>query len=180
MNAEKYFELKKSIIDNGYQADIEWSENLKPCEDIRDFLSEYIFVVCNSGMKAQIARGIFNNVILAMESGIPIWHVFKNFDKVNAINLVWGLKNHYFNEYLKANDKFEFCSSMPYMGKILKYHLAKNLGIDCIKPDRHLVRIANDFETDPFSMCKKLSDTTGDRLVTIDTVIWRAANLRLI
>ena len=106
--------------------------------------------------------------------------MFKNFDKVNAINYVWLFKDHYFEEYQKAEDTLEFCGTLPYMGDIIKYHLAKNLGFDCIKPDRHLVRIAEKYETDPFTMCQKLSDRLGDSLNTVDTVIWRAANLRLI
>ncbi len=179
MNPETYLELKQVIINRGYEADVEWAENVKPPEDVYDFLREYIFVVCNSGMRAQIAVGIFNNVILAIRGGIPVWDVFKNFSKVNAINHVLGLKNHYFKQYLAADDVLEFCGTLPYMGDVLKYHLAKNLGFDCIKPDRHLERIAKSYNTDPFSMCDKLSET-GDSLNTVDTVIWRAANLRLI
>lgn len=66
------------------------------------------------------------------------------------------------------------------MGDIIKYHLVKNLGFDCIKPDRHLERIAKSYKTDPFLMCQKLSEKLGDSLNTVDTVIWRAANLGLV
>lgn len=180
MNPHKYLDLKKAIIDAGYENDIQWAENVKPPNDVYDFLSEFIFVVCNSGMKAQIATKIFNRIIDAMKGGTPIWDVFKNFNKVNAINHVWGLKNHYFGEYCKAEDKFEFCGNLPYMGDTIKYHLYKNLGGNCVKPDRHLVRIANQYETDCFTMCQNLSDIIGDRVGTVDVVIWRAANLRLI
>ncbi len=179
MTPEKYLDLKQAIIDKGYEVDIRWAENVKPPNDVYDFLSEYIFVVCNSGMKSQIARVIFNKIILAINNNVPVWYVFKNFHKVNAINHLLGLKNHYFSEYLKAEDVLEFCSTLPYMGDIIKYHLAKNFGFDCIKPDRHLERIAEIYNTDPFSMCQKLSDELGDNLNTVDTVIWRAANLKL-
>ena len=66
------------------------------------------------------------------------------------------------------------------MGDIIKYHWAKNLGVNCVKPDRHLKRIAKTFNTNPFDMCQKLSEITGDNLNTVDTVIWRSANLGLI
>ena len=180
MKPRKYLDLKQAIIDKGYENDIQWAENVKPPNDVYDFLTEYIFIVCNSGMKAQIARGIFNKIILAINNGIPVWNVFKNFHKVNAINHVWGLKNHYFGQYQKSNNTLEFCGTLPYMGDIIKYHLAKNLGVDCIKPDRHLERIAKTYNTNPFDMCKKISNKIGDSLNTVDTVIWRAANLRLI
>ena len=49
-----------------------------------------------------------------------------------------------------------------------------------MKPDRHLVRIAEHYGTDCFTMCQKLSDEIGDRVGTVDYVIWRAANLKLI
>jgi len=180
MDANKYLDLKQAIIDKGYEADITWAENVKPPDDAHDFLSEYIFVVCNSGMKSQIARVIFDKIIVAINNNIPVWLVFKNFHKVNAITHVLGLKNHYFNQYLEADDTLEFCSTLPYMGDIIKYHLAKNFGYDCVKPDRHLERIAKNYNTNPFKMCQKVSDIVGDNLNTVDTVIWRAANLRLI
>jgi hypothetical protein len=180
MNPSKYLELKNKIIGLGYGSDIDWSENVSPPNDPYDLLQEYIFVVCNSGMKAQIAVGIFNRIIEAIINNIPIWLVFKNFHKVNAINHVYGLKNHYFNQYLKSSNVLEFCESLPYMGETIKYHLAKNLGFDCIKPDRHLVRISKTYGMDPFTMCGKLSEKTGDSLNTVDTVIWRAANQRIV
>ena len=180
MEQEFYLDLKTQIIARGYSCDIEWSENVKPPEDAYNFLGEYIFVICNSGMKAQIATQIFNKIILAIREGVPVWRVFKNFHKVNAINHVYGLKNHYFNKYQTAKNKLQFCGSLPYMGDIIKYHLAKNLGVDCIKPDRHLVRISKNHGTDPFLMCKRLSAITGDSLNTVDTVIWRAANLGIV
>ena len=180
MDALQYLTLKERIIDAGYENDVTWADNVKPPNDVYDFLFEFIFVVCNSGMKAQIAVGIYRKIIEAMENGNPVWSVFKNFHKVNAINHVWGMKNHYFCEYRKAEDKLEFCESLPYMGRIIKYHLAKNLGVDCIKPDRHLVRIAKKFGTNAFSLCENISKKTGDSLNTVDTVIWRAANLGFI
>ena len=180
MDAHKYLDLKKTIIDAGYEDDIQWAENVKPCTSSDDFFIEFVFVVCNSGMKAQIARQIFNRLIQAMKSRSSLWGAFKHPGKLGAIGYVWAIRNQLFFEYFKSKDKIEFCKSLPWIGDITKYHLAKNLGVDCIKPDRHLVRIAKTYNTDPFSMCQKLSNELGDNLNTIDTVIWRAANLGLI
>lgn len=180
METEEYLSLYQKVADAGYQEEIDWSCDIKVCDNADDFLNEFIYIVCNSGMKAQIARQIFGRIIWAMKNGMTIWSVFKNFNKVCAMNYVWGLKNHIFSEYCKAEDKTEFCESLPYIGEIIKYHLVKNLGIDTIKPDRHLIRIAKSFGTDPFSMCQKLSEETGYKLATVDSVIWRAANLGFI
>lgn len=180
MNPEKYLELKAEIIKRGYSNDIKWAENVKPCTSSDDFLVEFVFVVCNSGMKAQIAVQIFNRLIQAMKDRTSIWCAFKHPGKLGAIGYVWAIRNKLFFEYWKAKDKIEFCKSLPWIGDITKYHLAKNLGVDCIKPDRHLVRIAKEYNTDPFSMCRKLSEIIGDNLNTVDTVIWRSANLGMI
>ena len=180
MTPEKYLDLKQAIIKAGYEDDILWAENLKKCISSDDFLIEFVFVVCNSGMKAQIARQIFNRLIHAMKNRTSIWDAFKHPGKLGAIGYVWAIKSQLFFQYYNAKDKLEFCKSLPWIGDITKYHLAKNLGEDCIKPDRHLVRIAEQYSTDPFTMCQKLSDRLGDSLNTVDTVIWRAANLGLI
>ncbi len=180
MSPEKYLDLKQSIIDKGFEPDIEWAENLKICDNPIDFCFEYIFVVCNSGMKSQIAIGIYKKICKAIRSGQDISEVFGHKQKVKGIKMM--IRDHIklFQEYLKSEDKIEFCGSVYFMGDIIKYHWAKNLGVNCIKPDRHLVRISEIYNTKPLDMCQKLSDIIGDSLNTVDTVIWRAANLKLI
>ncbi len=180
MKKKDYLELKAKVIEAGYKKEIAWAESIKPCTLAGQFFNEYIWIVLNSGMKEQIARKIFDKITLARFNGIPISDVFNHTGKVVAIE---RMRTHYrktFNNYKKAEDKLAFLESLPWVGGITKYHLAKNLGIDCVKPDRHLVRIAKTFGTKPLEMCKKLSDQTGDKLATVDTVIWRAANLGFI
>jgi len=64
-------------------------------------------------------------------------------------------------------------------GPITKYHLARNLGVDCVKPDRHLARLAERFGYGtPDAMCRAIQDELGGRLGTIDAVLWRYCNLR--
>jgi hypothetical protein len=70
---------------------------------------------------------------------------------------------------------------IPFLGKITKYHAAKSLGFDCIKPDRHLVRIAKEHGyIDCNTMCNFISAETGDKVSLVDIVLWRAANLGMI
>lgn len=179
MKAETYFNLKQNIIDAGFLRDIEWSENIKICDSAVDFCFEAIFVICNSGMKAQIATGIYKNIIQAIAQENDISTVFGHKGKVLAIKDIIKNRDQYFSEYRKSENKLDYLETLPFIGKITKYHLAKNLGIDCVKPDRHLVRIAKNYGMNPFEMCKKLSKITGDTVHTIDYVIWRSANLGL-
>jgi nickel-dependent lactate racemase len=180
MDPHKYLDLKQAIIEKGYESDIIWAENVKKCDNSEDFVLQFIFVVCNSGMKAQIAIKIYERILQAICEDKDISEAFGHKGKVSAIKEVIENQRKIFHDYFLSDNKVEFCKSLPWIGDITKYHLAKNLGIDCVKPDRHLVRIANTYNTTPLEMCQKLSEITGDKLNTVDTIIWRAANLGLI
>lgn len=177
MRPEKYMDLKERVIKNGYAAEIDWSDSIKPCRSASKFLDEYIWVVINAGMKEQVGRKIFGRIQEAIQTDIPLAEVFGHKGKVAAIEKMLQSYNEKFAGFQDAKDKLAYLESLPWVGKITKYHLAKNLGLDVVKPDRHLVRIAKTFGVSCVEMCEKLSQQTSDKLVTVDTVIWRAANL---
>jgi len=63
---------------------------------------------------------------------------------------------------------------LPYIGEITSYHLAKNLGADVAKPDRHLVRFAaSQGFSDVHTLCSAISQVSGDPLRVVDVVLWR-------
>ena len=181
MDPKTYLDLKGFIIRSGYIDEILYYEDGgTPAPDAKDFALEVIFVICNSGVKAQIARKIFNRVKIRLVCNREIGDAYKHPGKVAAIRKIWGHRKWYFLHYnacMTDLEKLCFFETIPFIGKITKYHLSKNLGIDVIKPDRHLVRIAKTYNTDPETLCKNLSETTGDKVSVIDYVIWRAANL---
>jgi hypothetical protein len=156
-----------------------WARNLKPCEDAYLFAVEAIYVICNSGMKQQVAQKIFDKVMLALRSGQSATKYFGHKGKVGAIDLIWKNQRDLFKQYQDAQDKLTFLESLPWVGGITKWHLAKNLGMDVVKPDRHLVRIASSYDTTPQEMCERLSKASGDKVSLVDYVIWRAANMKL-
>lgn len=180
MRISQYILLKKWIIEQGYSHEIAWADNVGEPNNAIEFAYEYIWVVLNSGMKNQVAQIIWGRVKPAIEGGQSAFSVFKHPGKAAAIDKVWAEKEKFFSEFQDASDKIEFCLSLPWIGPITKWHLAKNFGADVVKPDRHLVRIAKRYETTPLAMCQKISESTGDRLGTVDLVIWRAANLGII
>ena len=180
MNIELYLDLKQKIIDLGYAGEIDWAENIKPVNDSKIFLQEYTWVVLNSGMKNQIARKIYNRILEAWKTGKRTQDVFKHKGKANAIEYVFRERDKLLKEYLKSEDKIEYLKTLPWIGPITCYHLAKNFGHDCCKPDRHLKRISEKYGTTPRDICEYISGKTGDRIATVDLVIWRAANLGII
>ncbi|KKN87356.1 hypothetical protein LCGC14_0258100 [marine sediment metagenome] len=179
MTTEEYIDLKQRVGEAGYWHEIDWSENLQRCQAPCHFIRDYIFVVCNSGMKAQIARVIFNKVMQAVTRGYSASLEFGHPGKSAAIDraLVEGTEWFDFYQTLGTDGlRLQYLESLPWIGPITKWHLAKNLGMDCAKPDRHLVRIAGSAEL-AHELCRSLSEATGDRIPTVDLVIWRAANL---
>jgi thermostable 8-oxoguanine DNA glycosylase len=58
------------------------------------------------------------------------------------------------------------------------YHLAKNIGLQFAKPDRHLVSISNKAGyQDVQAFCRDISNQVGDSITVVDLVLWRFATL---
>ena len=180
MTPDQYISLKQFIVDAGYASEIDWCERIVKCDSYSCFFEEAAWVICNSGMKNQVARKIYNRIGHAILSQKPVSSVFNHKGKAGAIEYLWENRERLFEKFLacKNDDEIlDFLETLPWIGGITKYHLAKNLGMDVSKPDRHLVRIAKQFNTTPAELCRKISDAIGDRVATVDYVIWRAANL---
>ena len=100
--------------------------------------------------------------------------------KVSAIKRIWEHRQMFFEDYMSAEDKIAFCETLPWIGPITKFHLAKNFGVDCAKPDRHLQRVADKADKSVDDLCRELAEVTGDKIRTVDLVIWRAAERGII
>lgn len=180
MNIIDFHHIRQAVIQAGYGEEIVWQESATEPDSADEFMWEYIWVVISSGMKNQVARIIEQRIVEAYNSGKPIETAFKHKGKVAAIKQMINNHDDAFDSYLEATDKLEFLALLPYIGEITKYHLAKNLGLDVVKPDRHLVRIAKKFSMTPNALCQKLSKETGYRIGTVDLILWRAGNLGVI
>lgn len=181
MKLNTYIDLKEILINRGYASEIDWCEAVELCDNAETFALEAIWVIINGGMKNQVAEIIYKRVLEAIVSKQSISSAFKHPGKSRAIQIIIQSKEILYLNFIKSNDKIEYLQSyLPWIGKITKYHLARNLGLDVCKPDRHLVRIAENYNTTPHDLCKKISDAVGDRIGTVDVVLWRAANLGLI
>lgn len=177
MKAYEYRNLRKRVISRGYRGDIAFYEKVEPPNCPDKFACEFTWVVLNSGMKSQIAETIWLKLRPVLFDGGSASKVFGHKGKAAAIDQVWRNREHYLYEFLQAEDKLAFCESLPWIGPITKYHLAKNFGVDCAKPDRWLVRVADKAGETVDALCARLAKATGDRIATVDYVIWRACNL---
>lgn len=193
MTPADYLELRRRVIDAGFADEIEWAQGLAPPIDADTFAVEFVWVVLNSGMRNQVAQGIADKVYPAIRAGRSASTVFGHKAKCQAIDMFWAARRPIFAGFLRCKtneERFAFTDPKalrhmlkgraPCIGEITRWHLAKNWGVDCAKPDRHLERIAQHYGTDTHSLCAALAKATGDRVATVDLVIWRAANLQLL
>ena len=175
----------ESVVDAlraaGYaDADIEWSENCGPPTSAEAFARETIFVICNSGMKSTVARGIFERVCGAIARGESVRTAFNHPGKAQAIDEIWARREEYFAGFLSAADPLEYCASIPWIGAITKYHLAKNFGAQVAKPDVHLQRLAALEGSTPQALCERLAQESGFKIATVDVLLWRACAVGII
>ena len=149
------------------------------------FWREYVWGLYTSGFKASIVTKIYPRLIEAFgplgELAAPeiivqrVIGVFGNKRKAAAGSVVkCSLETFTWTKFRSMYcDSIEKLQSLPYVGKITKYHLARNLGYDVCKPDLHLCRLARYFSyEDPERMCAALSITNNERIGVVDYVLW--------
>jgi len=183
MERFEYLSLKARLAELGYGKEAEWARDVRLCGDADTFATEAVWVIISAGMKNQVAENIFRNVMSYLKENRSPSLVFRHRGKVRAIQQIWQNREHLYASFrvtMSDNAKLAFLETLPWIGGITKFHLARNLGLDVCKPDRHLVRVAQSYFTTPKELCTRLAVETGDRVGVVDVVLWRAANLGII
>jgi len=191
-----YMTAKECVIEAGYADEIDWQDHLE-FHDVteQDFLRESAWVILSTGMRETVVRAKFPAVSEAFlnwaSARAIVRHsehcrqsalsVFGHEGKIEAIlALAREVFQVGFDEVRKHMhvEGVDYLQSFPYLGPATSYHLAKNLGFDVVKPDRHLLRIAKQARyPSPDAMCRDISRVVGDRKSVVDVVLWRYATL---
>lgn len=194
--ASLYMDFKEYVIRSGYADEVDWQTELDfQSVTETDFLREAAWVVLSSGFKESIVRGLFQQVseaFLEWCSAVCIDEccdqcqtqaisVFGCHRKIVAIVAIVKIVAHESFDRIKLKIQahgVQYLQEFPYIGPTTSYHLAKNIGLGVVKPDRHLVRMARISGHDtPQQMCSIVSDAVGDSLAVVDLVFWRYATL---
>jgi hypothetical protein len=194
--ASAYLIAKETVIREGYGKEIEWQRNVS-LNNLTEskFLKESAWVILSSGMNEIVIRKVFPRITHAFfnwESSETIYrnqsdclesalNIFNNPKKIKAIiEIAKEISDIGFERSLKSieTEGVSYLTKFPYIGPATSYHLAKNIGFNVVKPDRHLVRVAKSAGyADPYDFCSDLSEIVGDDIRIIDIVIWRYATL---
>jgi hypothetical protein len=170
----RFRRIEQALRLAGYGEIIDWSEGIRPPEHADEFATQAIYVICNSGMRVTVATPIFERCMRNLAAGSTATVVFGHPGKGPAIDEIWRQRQMLFEGYGDAIAKLDFLETLPWIGPVTKYHLAKNLGADTAKPDVHLERLARRDRTTTERLCRRLAKLTGHRVATVDTVLWRA------
>jgi hypothetical protein len=193
---DAYAAARQHVIARGFLAEITWQQS-REVEALSEteFLSQFAWVVLAAGFRDSVVRQKFPEIASAFLDFSSAREIVRNGAKCREAALA-AFGNHRKIDAIilaaqrVAQDGFDVvksrlaCGDISYlrtfrfMGPATSYHLAKNLGLDVVKPDRHLIRIARAAGyTSPEAMCRVISDVAGEDLSVVDLVLWRYATL---
>jgi len=191
-----YFEAKMAAEEFGHKADFFPADGALKFDE-QEVLREGAWVILCGGFKEAVIRKIFANFSLCFcgwtsaqeivenrnicrETALD---VFNNQKKVDAIvRLAESIVNLGFDN-LKSqilDNPIKALSSLHFIGPITSFHLAKNLGFQVAKPDRHLNKISesNGFEN-AHELCEAIAKQTHEPISVVDGVLWRLSEKRI-
>lgn len=191
-----YLDAKDFVIQAGYEAEIEWQDTVRlELVTESDVLREAAWVVMASGFRESIVRRLFPSVseaFLGWRSATEICGqldvcrsralaAFGHENKVRAICEIVEIVDRQGIVEIRervGRDGVKYLQGWPYIGRITSYHLAKNLGVQTAKPDRHLQKIAQATgHRSAAHLCRRVADVIGDSVSVVDVVFWRYATL---
>lgn len=194
--AEAYLGIRDYVIQAGYAWEIDWQDTRSLAQlTEQDFLAESAWVILSSGMRETVVRNRFEAVSRAFKNWTSAHtiaasrakcekearEVFNHPAKIRAIgDLCERVATCTFPQILKQIEAsgIDFLQTFEFIGPVTRFHLAKNIGLDVVKPDRHLLRMAAATGcSHPNELCRHIAEVTGDKVSVIDLVLWRYAVL---
>jgi hypothetical protein len=194
--AHGYFFLKNYIIKKGFADEIDWQDNLSlDTLTEQKFLEEISWVILSGGMNEKVIKKIFPTIkaylyeftsgkLIADNKAICYQNcitIFNHPGKINAILFAaeYLQENNFESlKYALNNDGIKYLFKFPYIGDATVFHLAKNIGMEVAKPDRHLIRIATELGyNSPHTLCADISLKISEKVSLVDLVLWRFATL---
>lgn len=196
--ASDYIKRKRAVVDAGFDWEIRWQSASvrRPVNQITaaSLLKEHAWVVLNTGMAESVVRAVFPRFARAMHefrpdaividptaSSLEARAVFNHQRKVDAIVAAAVILDRTDPVELAdrlLSDAETFLRELPYIGPVTWRHLAKNIGQNIAKPDRHLTRLAQAAGLQVDEMCDQISAQVGDCIAVVDIVLWRSCVLR--
>ena len=202
--------LERYLIENGLDADkdsfAKIKEKLQNSSKLNstDFAFEVIYVILASGFNQQTAKRKYFEIteILKKSKDVvlsDLLKIFNNQNKMKSILKVWNNKDIYCKNFYNLttdDERLRFLETLPFIGKITKNHLARNLGMNMVKYDVWIKRlgialygtmdICDEKVLDAATkiacdkMFNEISQTMGLKKGYIDVVLWKSCQIGLL
>lgn len=191
--AVEFYKVAKQLVSStGFEGEIRWQalRNLSEFTE-SDLLREAAWVVLCSGFREAFVRTCFSFISICFcewESAALICEnadlcratALSGFGNVRKIGAIVDAARYVhetgFDVYRTAilHDPIPALRCLPYIGEVTAFHLAKNLGANLAKPDRHLSRLAaaQGFYNAQ-DLCSAIAQATGDPRNVVDLILWR-------
>lgn len=189
-----YLEAHEEVVRAGFEEELVWLEALSDVQVTdRHFLLETAWVILSSGFRFSVVAERFPRVSAAFRDFTDLDWIMESRSECeqralsefghrrkiaaigSAVRMVWDSGSATFIE--GAREDVLSLTAIPFIGHVTARHLARNLGIDVAKPDRHLMRLAHRVQSDVGNLADALAETTGDPVRLVDGVLWRHAVL---
>ncbi len=191
-NLENFYHAALHAVSASFGPEREWQKRILDQSFSEDqFLREAAWVILCSGFRESVVRRRFDAISLCFCDWVSADHivncgerctstamtVFGNARKITAILRVCCYVHEHGFDSLSSRireDPLRELQRLPFIGPVTSYHLAKNLGIDVAKPDRHLMRLASEFGFPTVgALCATVSRQVGEPASVVDIVLWR-------
>lgn len=191
--AVRFFSKACSYVQSaGLTAEIVWQRNAEFDEFTEsDLLREHAWVALCSGFKESVVRRVFDHVSLCfcdwesaeaivLAGDVCCATAIESFSNRTKLSGILAVAKHVhsigFSNFKKTvlADPINRLQQLPFIGPVTSWHLAKNLGLDVAKPDRHLVRVSESLGfRDADHLCRELAASTGEQAKVVDLIVWR-------
>ncbi len=190
-----YLLAKKEVLGSIYAPEV-----IEPLDDPWEiseprFLRELAWVILCGGMAESVVRKVFPAITLSFLNWRSAEEIserssecissatahFRHKKKIEAIAAgARTVHNRSFpvvrDEILR--DPLRSLMVFQFIGPTTAFHLAKNIGVQVAKPDRHLTRLASASGFDDVqTFCGRISVFLGEDIRKVDSVLWRFATL---
>lgn len=191
---DAYARARAFVLKHDFEDEIQWQRGMAIGDfSESDLLRETAWVILCSGFRESAVRRIFGYISLCFcdwdSARCIVEHAptcrstalagFNHPQKIDAI--IEAARDVCFEGFTQLReriilDPLNTLQTFHFIGPITSIHLAKNLGWQFAKPDRHLIRLARRLGVDnPQVLCEYLAKVTGDPVNVIDIILWRYA-----
>lgn len=161
-----------------HKSDLERIDGLNGLvEDFDTFFYEYVYVILASGFRAKVAARLCPLLVECKGDMDKMREHFKNEAKLTAIHKVYEMKPEW-KELRERFTSIDSLTELPRIGPIVKYHLARNIGVcSCAKPDKHMIRWLEELtgskeEDDVQVLTDAIAKKVGRKQGSVDFALW--------